>query len=64
MFAWVFAGHQIGVAFAAWGAGVSRSWFDSYLPAFLVAGSLGIAGAVISLLVGRRIVWREPSPAL
>ena len=64
VFAWVFAGHQIGAAFAAWGAGVSRSWFDSYLPAFLVAGSLGIAGAVISLLVGRRIVWREPSPAL
>ena len=64
VFAWVFAAHQVGAAFAAWGAGASRSAFDSYLPAFLVAGSLGIAGAVISLLVGRRIVWREPSPAL
>ena len=64
VFAWVFAAHQVGAAFAAWGAGASRGAFDSYLPAFLVAGSLGIAGAVISLLVGRRIVWREPSPAL
>lgn len=63
VFAWVFGAHQVGSAFAAWTAGLSRSWFDSYLPAFLFAGSLGIAGAVISLLVGRRIVWREPSPA-
>ena len=62
VFAWVFSAHQIGAAGAAWGAGLSRGWFDSYLPAFLFAGSLGIAGAVISLLVGRRIVWREPSP--
>ena len=64
VFAWVFSAHQVGAAFAAWGAGLSRGWFDSYLPAFLFAGSLGIAGAVISLLIGRRIVWRDPSPAL
>jgi sugar phosphate permease len=64
VFAWVFASHQVGAAFAAWGAGASRGWFDSYLPAFMFAGTLGIAGAVISLLIGRRIVWREPSPAI
>jgi MFS family permease len=64
VFAWVFSAHQVGAAFAAWGAGMTRDWFGSYLPAFLFAGSLGIAGAVISLLVGRRIVWREPSPAV
>ncbi len=58
VFAWVFAAHQVGAAFAAWTAGLSRGWFDSYLPAFLFAGALGIAGAVISLLVGRRIVPR------
>ena len=45
VFAWVFSAHQIGAAGAAWGAGLSRGWFDSYLPAFLFAGSLGIAGA-------------------
>jgi hypothetical protein len=43
---------------------MARDSFGSYLPAFLFAGTLGIAGAVISLLVGRRIVWREPSPAI
>jgi sugar phosphate permease len=64
VFAWVFAAHQVGAAFAAWGAGASRDWFDSYLPAFMFAGTLGIAGAILSLLIGRRIVWREPSPAI
>ena len=64
VFAWVFSAHQVGAAFAAWGAGMARDSFGSYLPAFLFAGTLGIAGAVISLLVGRRIVWREPSPAI
>jgi sugar phosphate permease len=27
VFAWVFACHQFGAAFAAWGAGASRTWF-------------------------------------
>ena len=38
VFGWVFAGHQIGAATAAFGAGFSRTEFASYLPAFFVAG--------------------------
>ena len=54
----------VGAAFAAWGAGASRSWFGSYLPAFLVAGSLGVTAAALSLSVGRRGLLRPtPSPA-
>jgi predicted MFS family arabinose efflux permease len=64
VFAWVFACHQFGAAFAAWGAGASRTWFGSYEPAFLVAGALGVTAAALSLSVGRRGLLRPtPSPA-
>src|SRR3954453_2848939 len=56
VFAWVFCSHQFGAAFAAWGAGFSRSWLGSYEPAFLIAGALGVTAAMVSLLIGRRIV--------
>jgi MFS family permease len=56
VFAWVFCAHQLGAAFAAWGAGFSRSWLGSYEPAFLIAGGLGVAAAMVSLVIGRRIV--------
>jgi MFS family permease len=56
VFAWVFCSHQFGAAFAAWGAGFSRSWLGSYEPAFLIAGVLGVTAAMLSLMVGRRIV--------
>ena len=38
VFGWIFAAHQVGSAFAAYGAGVSRDFFISYVPAFLLAG--------------------------
>jgi predicted MFS family arabinose efflux permease len=56
VFAWVFCSHQLGAAFAAWGAGFTRSWLGTYEPAFLLAGALGVAAAMASLMVGRRIV--------
>ena len=37
-FGWIFAGHQLGAATAAFGAGFSRSDFATYLPALYVAG--------------------------
>jgi hypothetical protein len=40
VFGWVFAGHQVGAATAALGAGLSRTEFASYLPAFFAAGAL------------------------
>ena len=48
MFGWIFAAHQGGAAFAAYGAGLSRDFFISYVPAFLLAGfSCFVATALI-----------------
>src|SRR6478752_4121900 len=63
VFAWVFACHQFGAAFAAWGAGASRTWFGSYEPAFLVAGALSVTAAALSLSVGRRGSLLRPTPS-
>lgn len=38
VFGWVFAGHQLGAALAAWGAGELRDVTGSYRPAFVIAG--------------------------
>jgi MFS family permease len=53
VFAWVFASHQLGAAFAAWVAGASRGWFGSYTFAFLSAGALCLLAAALSLRIGR-----------
>ncbi len=49
VFGWIFAGHQLGAATAALGAGTSRTLFASYLPALVAAGSLCLAAALLSL---------------
>lgn len=38
VYGWVFAGHQVGAAIAAWGAGIIRDATGSYSIAFSVAG--------------------------
>jgi predicted MFS family arabinose efflux permease len=45
VFGWIFAGHQLGAAFAAYGAGFSRTFYASYLPAFFIAGALCLFAA-------------------
>jgi MFS family permease len=59
VFGWVFAGHQIGAAFAAFGAGLSRTLLSSYLPAFFFAGALCVVAALIVLAIAR-----VPKPAI
>jgi MFS family permease len=54
VFGWVFAGHQMGAATAAFGAGVSRTAFASYLPAFFVAGALCIIAAGLVMTIAKR----------
>jgi hypothetical protein len=49
VFGWVFAGHQIGAASAAFGAGRGRTEYSTYLPAFFVAGALCLFAAVLVL---------------
>ena len=53
VFGWVFAGHQLGAATAAFGAGFSRTEFASYLPAFFAAGALCILAAALVLMIAK-----------
>jgi MFS family permease len=53
VFGWIFAGHQLGAATAAFGAGLSRTLLASYLPAFFVAGALCILASLITLTISR-----------
>ena len=53
VFGWIFAGHQLGAGAAAFGAGLSRTVLESYLPAFFVAGALCIVAALIILMISR-----------
>jgi MFS family permease len=58
VFGWVFAGHQIGAASAAFGAGLIRTEYSTYLPAFFMAGVLCIGAALLVMTL------RKPAPKL
>jgi len=58
VFGWIFAGHQLGAGTAAFGAGLSRTVYATYLPAFFIAGALCIIAALIVLGISR-----PPKPA-
>ncbi|MES3100616.1 MFS transporter [Sphingomonas faeni] len=47
LFGWIMAGHQLGAATAAFGAGLVREQTGSYLPAFVVAGAMAVVAAVV-----------------
>ena len=53
VFGWIFTGHQLGAAFAAFGAGLSRTMLASYLPAFFIAGALCVVASLIVLAISR-----------
>jgi predicted MFS family arabinose efflux permease len=59
LFGWIAAGHQLGAAAAAIGAGWMRSELDSYLLAFLLAGTACLAVALILVLSS----WTTPRRA-
>lgn len=54
VFGWVFCGHQLGAATAAFAAGLSRTVWMSYLPAFFAAGALCLIAASIALLIAKQ----------
>ena len=60
MYGWVFAGHQIGAALMAWGAGSIRDTTGSYRPAWIIAG-IGclIAAAGTQRIGGDRAVHEQ-----
>ncbi|MCJ8148020.1 MFS transporter [Shinella sedimenti] len=53
VFGWVFAGHQLGAATAAFGAGYLKSDFDTYMPALQIAGMMCILAALSVMLLKR-----------
>ncbi len=61
VFGWVFSAHMVGAAVAAYGAGFSRAYWETYLPAFYVAGVACLGAAAIVWLIGAR---PTPVPAL
>ena len=63
VFGWVFAGHQIGAASAAFGAGLVRTVYSTYLPAFFVAGALCIIAALAIISVRKSSGMAIPAAA-
>ena len=53
--AWIFAGHQVGGAFAAFGAGAVRSVTGDYLLAFLTSG--------LACLLASLLCCASPAPS-
>jgi predicted MFS family arabinose efflux permease len=58
VYGWIGAGHQIGAAVAAFGAGVLRVQTNRYVEAFLAAGCACLIAASLALLI------RRPAPVL
>jgi predicted MFS family arabinose efflux permease len=63
VFGWIFAGHQMGAATAAFGAGVSRTVLSSYLPAFFIAGALCLIAAALLVTLNHKAAEPVPAPA-
>ncbi|MBM3116996.1 MFS transporter [Jeongeupia naejangsanensis] len=53
IFGWIVAGHQLGAAFAALGAGLLRGSLGSYTAATWISGGLCLIGAVLVLRINR-----------
>ncbi|GAB3315941.1 MFS transporter [Geodermatophilus aquaeductus] len=64
VFGWVFASHQLGSAFAAFGGGVIRDVTGSYDLAWFLAGGLCLAAAAMSLSIRRRPAPPAVPPAV
>ncbi len=54
VFGWIFAGHQLGAAVAAFGAGRVRTIMMTYNPALYSAGALCLVAALIVMLIRRQ----------
>jgi sugar phosphate permease len=61
IFGWIVAGHQMGAAVAASGAGALRTALDGYFEAFLIAGIICALTALLVLMIGRERGKLEPA---
>lgn len=55
VFGWIAAGHQVGAATAAIGAGIIRAQQGQYVEAFIIAGMAGLLAGVASLMIRRAV---------
>ncbi len=53
VYGWIGAGHQLGAATAAFGAGMLRVQTNRYVEAFMLAGMACIVAAVLAMMIGR-----------
>jgi MFS family permease len=53
VYGWLFAGHQLGAAVAAWASAAARDWTGSFRLAYTVGGVLCIVAAFGVLRIGR-----------
>ncbi len=56
VYGWLFACHQLGSALSAYGSGLSRTAFLTYLPAFFAAGIACLIAAVLVLGVRQNLL--------
>jgi predicted MFS family arabinose efflux permease len=61
VYGWIFAAHQLGAAFAAFGAGAVRTWLGDYQVAFMGSGLLCLVAAGLVVRIGRASA--RPTPA-
>lgn len=61
VFGWIVAAHQVGAAFAAYGAGALRTVTGSYTLAFFSAGALCVIAALVVLPIGKRKLALQPA---
>ncbi|MCG5219819.1 MFS transporter [Streptosporangium sp. KLBMP 9127] len=59
VFGWVFASHQIGAAFAALAAGLTRDRLGEYTPVWYGAGLLCLIAAVLSIAIVKGASLRD-----
>jgi sugar phosphate permease len=55
VFGWIFCGHQLGAAAAAFAGGLTRTLWQSYLPAFFAAGVLCLIAALVAIMISRPV---------
>ena len=63
VFGWMFTGHQLGSGAVALGAGMSRTLYASYLPAFFLSGAFCLIAALLVMSIAKPKPRLQPKPA-
>jgi sugar phosphate permease len=63
VFGWIFAGHQLGAATAAYGAGLVRTMLLTYSPALYAAGAACLVAALLVMAIRQPVAAGLPAGA-